>query len=333
MKSKFTILIFFITIIGLNAQVGNYLDLSSSKNARVKVSPAFNKVWGKGDKTVCFWVKDAVPRAMLLRFGGSDSSKPRTTTKFCIAVNAIGRIKFNDHLEGTAPLEHLIDITDGKWHHIAMTCKGNVCTLYVDGVGIKSVKHQHNVTIRKDWVIGYGFNHGSSSMAKFDNLTIWNTALTKEQIEKVKTAYLTKQKVDHFVDQIPDVEWKDLVLFYNFTQLNEEGEVTDLSRYNHSGVLLDGAKLASNNNEKSTSMGGDREDKLECNVSFNDGVFCWTVQDESRIKAYRLIDDSGKLLTADIEAVAADEYSLSFKNEPVLEVLLKSGKIIKVENK
>ena len=106
-----------------------------------------------------------------------------------------------------------------------------------------------------------------------------------------------------------------------------------MSRYNHSGVLLYGAKLTSiNNDEEAVNMSGIGSAKLECNVSFKNGVFSWNVQDESQIRGYRLIDHSGKLLTEEIEAVAADEYSLSFKNEPVLEVILKSGKIMKIEN-
>lgn len=86
-----------------------------------------------------------------------------------------------------ASIDSEVDILDGKWHYVAVTCDGNLIKMYVDGRLDLSAVEQYSGPL--DPGTAPLFIGGYSSAPSFfkgmiDEVTIWKRALTGEEIKE-----------------------------------------------------------------------------------------------------------------------------------------------------
>ena len=147
-------------------------------------------------------------------------------------------------------------IPSAGWHHIAITFKNNVATMYVDGVAAKPVPLEGNfkpntskLCLSMDQLAvsgpgGYNFFKG-----KLDELRIWNTAKTTSDIQRL-------------MYQILQGNESDLILYYNFNHPPGSPIVANLKSSTRHGYLK-------NMNNKAAFVTSDRPTKASSSSQVN----------------------------------------------------------------
>lgn len=89
--------------------------------------------------------------------------------------------------KGPLPVDSEVELWDGKWHHVVVTCDGNMMKMYVDGRLDFAAVEQYEGTIDPGiaplFIGGYGQMHGQFK-GMIDEVTIWKRALTGEEIRQ-----------------------------------------------------------------------------------------------------------------------------------------------------
>jgi hypothetical protein len=182
-----------ITMVGAN----DYLTISHGADPTINGLPIYNTK----SYTIAMWVKGAASTSkaifteasslattpfIILQTGGTTASNG----KFDIIIR-------NDGGAGT-PINHAqstATVFNNAWHHIAWVDDNGTCRLYVDGV----------VDIQTNYVNSgsYTFNNTTIGAlirttismqytgASFDEVAIWERALTPSEVAQVKTSGLT----------------------------------------------------------------------------------------------------------------------------------------------
>ena len=123
------------------------------------------------------------------------------------------------------------DVLDGKWHHVTLTWKRNTelgFSSYVDGNLVES-RDSSDVPIPdyKTNVYFGSFNGvGEFTNGQLDEITIWNRALSAEEVKKSYKIQYTGEE-------------SGLIGYWNF----EDGAAKDLSGNNYDGELNGDAKI------------------------------------------------------------------------------------------
>ena len=87
-----------------------------------------------------------------------------------------------------------IGVTDNNWHDIAYTRNGTVGTLFLDGVILGTHTVTYSLSSSDYWSIGQEFDGTSISneyVGYIDNVSVWDRALTQEEIQANMTNELT----------------------------------------------------------------------------------------------------------------------------------------------
>lgn len=335
---KYTTYIVILLSLTSFAQSGKVLDLNGSKYSHLKISESFDKSgWGESDKTVTFWIKDAKSERVLVRYGLQSNGKK--SPRFGIATDDNGCVKFNNALGKKEYIETDANITDGQWHHVAVICSGEKVTVIVDGSSTSEV-YKHVVEKPGQFVIGMGYKKGFGSFGRIDNFNVWNVALTREQIKKIKNSPPTNENNTDYVDQLSSVKWENLLINYDFESLSSSGRMVDSSSNGFHGTVCGMAKLveSDNSNEdlnlteiKVQPKKSQSQNKIK--VTYNQGEIIWTCSNENNIKLFKIIDRKSGSLIESCEPLLADEYSIKVGSNytPCLDVLYKNGAVERVK--
>ncbi|MEM9273667.1 MAG: LamG-like jellyroll fold domain-containing protein [Cyanobacteria bacterium P01_F01_bin.143] len=123
-----------------------------------------------------------------------------------------------------------INVNDGEWHHVVGVYDGTSIKLYVDGVldqattvQVSIPTNDHNVTIGANEAAAGREFHG-----KIDEVRIWNTARTQQEIKDNDRATLTGNE-------------NGLVGYWNFeNDWADDDNITDLTNNGNDGTLVNG---------------------------------------------------------------------------------------------
>ena len=105
-----------------------------------------------------------------------------------------------------------------QWSHIAATLSGNTATIYINGVaaGTSTFPKPVNITRNYCYIGKSNWNGDAYANAEFDELRIWNTALTQAQIQASMSTELLGNETG-------------LVAYYNFNQGIAAGDNTGVN--------------------------------------------------------------------------------------------------------
>ena len=100
-------------------------------------------------------------------------------------------------------------ITANEWQHVAVTRTSGVLNLYRNGVEYNGTRPTQNGTINNDsdGIIGKWFNSSHYFKGKIDELAIFNTALTAQEIQSIYNATETGKTADLNDLTTPPVKW------------------------------------------------------------------------------------------------------------------------------
>ena len=151
-------------------------DSASSDYLRVPNTTDFD--FGTGDFTWSLWVnyETHVNYAGLL-FTGISNSEYRLKFQFS------GQILYMQNADGDSQVADLgTNITGTGWHHLCLVRSSGTITTYLDGSAVDTDSRAGNVNSNgNDLLIGK--NASSYFDGKMDEIAIWNTALTADQIK------------------------------------------------------------------------------------------------------------------------------------------------------
>ena len=118
----------------------------------------------------------------------------------------------------------------GQWYHITMQRERGVAKrLYVDGVLEYEIEDPNSWLTFPDLRIGANEQNFSSADMYFDDLQLWNIALTKDQI----FSYMVNS---------PSGDENNIVGYYNFDEIINGNQLHDLSNSSNNGIIY-GASL------------------------------------------------------------------------------------------
>ena len=178
--------------------------------------------------TVSVWVKTPREAQWVI--------KKSYTGKYGVASYGIGQF-YGAHmaflLEGDFGIKYFGfgNVWDDKWHHLVGTWDGTTVKLYVDGVFLYS-SPLSGTLVTNDYplTIGLGDPTGEGQYPFFsgliDEASIWNRALTQEEIQTIMNATLHGDE-------------EGLVGYWNF----DDGTANDLSLFANHGTLIGGAQI------------------------------------------------------------------------------------------
>lgn len=119
-----------------------------------------------------------------------------------------------------------VNVSDGKWHHLAGVCDGSTWSIYVDGILQGSITTNYSgtsLTNDAPFAIGKYFVYDDEYYeGRIDEVRVWKKALTQEEIRENMCAKLPPSP--------------DLVAYFNFDETGSE-TVKDMSNQKLDGTL------------------------------------------------------------------------------------------------
>jgi hypothetical protein len=213
--------------------VNDYVDIPNAANLNFSTSQDFVvETWVKTPVTQNF--TGSTDNLIIDKWGGfgSGASYPfsiRIQNAGSPDANKITVIRTND-IGGAAGLNSTKLMNDNKWHQIAFVKSGTQLQLYIDGVldgtttdmATGNTANTASLTIgRRNGSTGSGFFTGG-----IDEVRIWNTALTQNQIRDRMCRKITNS----------DALYSNLVAYYNFDE-STSNTAFDGTANNNSGTL------------------------------------------------------------------------------------------------
>lgn len=81
-----------------------------------------------------------------------------------------------------------VELWDGRWHHVAVTCDGSMMKMYTDGrldfLAVERLEGPIDPGITPLFIGGYGKDPGRQYKGMIDEVTIWKRALTGGEIKQ-----------------------------------------------------------------------------------------------------------------------------------------------------
>ncbi|QNK79015.1 T9SS type A sorting domain-containing protein [Winogradskyella sp. PAMC22761] len=167
-------------------------------------------------------------------------------TAYDLKLNSSNRIQvsWNDAIRVTSNTR----ITDGKWHHIAVTFNEGNATLLIDGVIDRTVNSLPvPVATNHKFSIGAVYNNKNSISDYFvgdiDEVLVWNRALTVNQIR-----YIMNQEIEKFTDntvngkilphsisknEIQVIPWNELNAYFDLNSISGASFIGKSDNKNH----------------------------------------------------------------------------------------------------
>ncbi|GAA4445368.1 hypothetical protein GCM10023091_36960 [Ravibacter arvi] len=140
-----------------------------------------------------------------------------------------GKIKFVSCENGSGLNYNSISgttrVTDGKWHHIAVTRAGNVISLYVDDHLDIAFTTRGIADIQNNTAMKMGNNVCNNRYSgSLDELRIWNYARTPAELQAARF-------------NVVDPKAENLLVYYNFDVTDNNGRLSDIAAASTSGTL------------------------------------------------------------------------------------------------
>ncbi len=165
------------------SQVGSFSGKFSSSGDYISTS-AYPVVDGN-PRTVAAWVKTTAKnnKNTIVDWGDTNNGE-----RFNFQVRDAGVIRVENQGLGE---NGTISVSDGFWHHVAVSCSGanlNTCKLYVDGRLDKQVTANNPIKTASGGSplrIGSAASYNANFIGSIDDLTIWKSALTDSEISLI----------------------------------------------------------------------------------------------------------------------------------------------------
>ncbi len=133
------------------------------------------------------------------------------------------------------------NITDNKWHHLAMVVNvsNHTCQIYVDGILEKTKTNNaignESFANTAQLLIGTNFNKTKFLNGQVDDIHFWSKALSEAEVQNDMSSTLSGNE-------------PDLLAAWDFENVTDT-LVPDISGHNHTGTLSNGANLVARNND------------------------------------------------------------------------------------
>ncbi|EPR70595.1 putative internalin [Winogradskyella psychrotolerans RS-3] len=122
------------------------------------------------------------------------------------------------------------NVMDGKWHHVAVTYNGTRYTLYIDGDFKTYMDASGPAPNAYNMFLGAMYRPGDTPTNYFngwlDELRIWDTALTEEQIRDMMNQEIENHSGSVRGSIVPidvsGLSWNDLSAYYQMNQINSD---------------------------------------------------------------------------------------------------------------
>ena len=165
------------------SHVGSFSGEFSSSGDYISTSSY--PVVGGNPRTVAAWVNTTTinTKNTIVDWGDTNNGE-----RFNFQVRDAGVIRVESQGNGE---NGTISVTDGFWHHVAVSCSGanlNTCKLYVDGRLDKQVTVNNPINTASSGSplrIGSVASYAGNFIGLMDDLTIWKSALTDSEISLI----------------------------------------------------------------------------------------------------------------------------------------------------
>ena len=218
------------------------LDLDGELSyVEIDDSEILNKI--NGQVTVCAWIKatDFPTRYLPIIYKGDERLPGITNRSFVMYLRHDGALQFASSPDGQG--EKYIFSPKGavklnKWHHVAgvVDTTKNIISVYVDGVEAgyrdfgRNRRFYESILPLKIGGTHEDTNHNHRSfVGQIDEVSVWDVALTEEQIHNFMSNRLTGNE-------------RGLVGYWKFDKQNN-GVISDMTRNKLSGKLVANARL------------------------------------------------------------------------------------------
>ncbi|HEV2437589.1 MAG TPA: LamG-like jellyroll fold domain-containing protein, partial [Verrucomicrobiae bacterium] len=139
------------------------------------------------DLTIEAWIRRSSSSVVSYGSGGNGVIFGYGTGGYLFFMNSVGSLIFGQlgnpaYVTGPA-------ITDTSWHHVAVTKVGSVIVFYLDGVAYVTPAYGATFTFTTSVGIGYRPDNGDNSfLGTIDEMSVYNRALTSNEIEAIYLA-------------------------------------------------------------------------------------------------------------------------------------------------
>ena len=218
------------------------LDLAGDGSfVEIDDSPALNNI--NRQVTVTAWIKSTgfSNRYTPILYKGDERTPDISNRSYALWLRNDGRIQFAASPRGEAEKFAFSppgSITLNKWHHVAgvVDTSQNIVKIYIDGVMVGSNDFRRNQNIYESSLpVRIGGSHEeewvthASFVGQIDSVSVWNVALTAEEIRSNMNARLKGDE-------------PGLVAYWEFDE-ETEGHIPDASFSKSNGNLVGNAKL------------------------------------------------------------------------------------------
>ena len=233
MRKFYTFLFFMLFVAFLSkAQTGTHLNFDGV-NDGVSATSA-NLPLGNTARTIEAWIKTTqnTGGGTILTYGNLSTNNRFALYQTGGKLNFVA--EFNDYSTNVA-------INDGIWHHVAATHDGTTLKIYLDGVQVGTSQARTFNTTGTQISIGHKSNASEYFNGDIDEIRIWNTALTANDILSRKNCELQGNETG-------------LVAYYKFNQGTASGtntgitSLTDATSNTSNGTLTNFALTGATSN-------------------------------------------------------------------------------------
>lgn len=319
MKLKTSLIFSAMLAWGLQTHASEALDCSVDANANAVIT-GYKGVTGSAARTIECWVKATANNQMFLGYGstqGSAGTVINMGTNGSSSQGALGA--FRVEVGASAYVSSTV-ITDGQWHHVAVTFSGNssdTLQIWVNGTMEDNVPHAAatiNTSSGVDLRIGSDQNASRDFSGQVDELRIWNVELSQSQLQNLANQQLGYNGADpKEVAVDPTLLWSNLEAYYTFDALDGSGEIPDFSDNVRPAALANNATLT-------TGDGGKPLDTLTpvigLEMSQENQSLKWSVSQEIGVSHYLIQQfNNGTWTTIEQLAAGHNQYETLLPND------------------
>ncbi|MBS4028614.1 MAG: VCBS repeat-containing protein, partial [Ignavibacteriales bacterium] len=262
---------------------GNAISLDGD-NSYINVNASTGN-FGSGDFTVEFWMNS----------GGTEGNNYIMGKRAVCDFDFLWNIYTNNSsvmvLEMINPQQGLTQsitgntiVNDSKWHHIAVTRRDSVLSIYVDGVEDISTTEINILDINTDATLQIGKSACGNYYGLLDEVSIWNTARTPEEVMEDGVRPLRGDE-------------DGLLALYHFDEDISE-TAYDATPNANDGLFLGGVTIV-----PSDAMTPSAPTGLVSSISNNRVTLSWNQNPESDVVEYNIYRDFQPSATTWVAAV------------------------------
>ncbi|MFB7455594.1 LamG-like jellyroll fold domain-containing protein [Streptomyces sp. NPDC056188] len=246
---------------------------------------------GTTDLSAEMWFRTSTPSAVLLGYQDQPIGQVPTSWRAVLNIDGAGKLRGEFYLanvSGATPIVSAQKVTDGTWHHVALSASGTTQTLYLDGAKVGSLNGAiAEQSLRYSYV---GGGYGSSGWmglpantyyfnGDIDEVALYRKPLTADQVSDhyraqaegadsglTSTITLTDPKQRTSTAAYDALHGQRVV-----SRTDATGAVTSYA-YDHGGFL----HTVTDPNGHATVTGHDERGNVVSSTTCRDADSCWT---------------------------------------------------------